>query len=227
MRRNTIAGLGVLVFMTAAAGCGRTSTGLPTDLDGAAGSDGGRSDGAGAGGSGGGGADAPGTGGAGGGGAPDAAMDMRADGPGIPGLDALPDFARVDAPPASPGKIDCGGMSCDPEKQICCTTLFGGSAVQACLPKGLPCPGLGSSCDGAEDCPMGDLCCLAPPMSMGSLPSAMCIDEAMCGGGGGPGMPGGGAALCHGESDCPKDAPYCCGVSVLGVTLAVCSPMKC
>jgi len=200
------ASLAALLF-AAALGCSSSDSGLPVPDGGSGGG------GAGGGANGGSGGDG-GNGGDGGSAGTDGPMSTD----GRDGLGA-PEVGFTDAPPPSPGKIDCGPMSCDVKTQECCEGFDAGGVTYSCIARGAMCAGAKKTCDGKEDCDPGELCCLKKGYY---APTVSCQPESMCRGGMGDGYP-----LCHTDSDCPKDRPNCCAISSYMTTFTVCSAYRC
>lgn len=137
----------------------------------------------------------------------DAAMTV--DGAAVDGPNGGDDDAGVDAPgggtDADPGTtLACGSMTCDPMTQLCCVT-GGFQPMYSCIPQNGNCNnGAVQECDGPEDCPDPQVCCLA---FTGDGIEASC--QASCG-------PQEGER-CHTDSDCStSQRSKCCDSQFLG-----------
>jgi hypothetical protein len=138
------------------------------------------------------------TGGEGGGALPDAATTM---------LDGAPPSADADRRESSAGVIECGGLQCNADSELCCAGLAG---VSTCARRDVGCgAGTARACDGPEDCDRESVCC-AHPAALGGYRSA-CTRPSDC-------DKAGGAPLCRGAADCYGPYKTCAGTELTGVT---------
>ena len=196
------------------AGCSASESGLPTGGGGGGGSDASAGGGAGgmggAGGNGGGGVDAAdGSGGAGG---ADAPLEAQ--------RDTGPDSGSGRM--STPGRSDCGALTCDPATSICCTNYGGpgGGFSQKCQASGTMCSAV-AHCDEKSDCDSGQICCAT--VSSGGSITESCNTADKCGGAAG----GGAYIVCKSDVDCAGSRPYCCPMTAYGYTYYACQSSKC
>jgi hypothetical protein len=105
------------------------------------------------------------------------------------------------AMPPTSGTIECGGLSCDADNQVCCA---GPAGTTSCVRRDLGC-GTASTraCDGPEDCDGERICCAEAALVGGYRSS--CIKPSEC-------VNAGGAPICRRAADC--FTPYkSCGVA--------------
>jgi len=98
------------------------------------------------------------------------------------------------------GGVACGDgtTTCPIPDQVCCDT----TGVDQCVATGGGCAGSSLACDGPEDCPMVQECCLFPDHSQ-------CLDDGICGTTGVITE-----VMCHGDADCDMAAgQHCCGTA--------------
>jgi len=136
-----------------------------------------------------------------------AACGDRGGGPAeIDGAPAAIDAASIDAAPA----VDAGpapdapelGVYCGPEAVLCTPDTSQGCCEEKgldprCEPNGGLCLGTLTSCDGREDCPVGDICC-----DYGFGPGCGANNDCTADLGGTP--------VCHTSADCIPATPNCC-----------------
>lgn len=120
----------------------------------------------------------------------DAAADAATDGPGVD--------APVDASGA--GVVcDMPGQECSLPAQACCDVNAG---TDMCIQQGGNCSGVPMMCDGPEDCPAAQECCLFEGQN------ARCLDDGICGTTGSISD-----VMCHTPADCPVGLDSCCGTA--------------
>ena len=118
--------------------------------------------------------------------APDVASDAPApDAPSDAPTDSKPE-ASVNQDSGTPGYIYCPPTYCSAQSQKCCTN--GGFAT--CVQMNLACtqPSVAIHCDGREDCPVGQTCCVEND-GVAKCKLTMCVGI-------------GYAELCHSNLDC-------------------------
>jgi hypothetical protein len=100
--------------------------------------------------------------------------------------------------PVTTNQAFCGMNSCATPADKCCLQMNGGpmcvaatAAVDQCL--------VVIACDGPEDCPQGQHCCITPNSTGGAVTA--CATACMA---------GHSLTLCHRASDCAAEAPDCC-----------------
>src|SRR5215475_5724615 len=79
--------------------------------------------------------------------------------------------------------VSCGTMTCT-SQQECCVDNGG---MRTCVTQG-QCTGVAFACDGPEDCPTTEVCCLA---ATGGMPGSTCKPANMCQ-----------TSACHEDPDC-------------------------
>ena len=124
------------------------------------------------------------------------------DGPQDAPVDGAGDGPSVDAPTDAAGQgvvCDQPGQECALPGQACCD-LSGGADV--CIAQGGPCDGVPMMCDGPEDCPAAQECCLFDGQN------ARCLDDGICGTTGSISD-----VMCHTPADCPAGLVACCGTA--------------
>ncbi len=114
--------------------------------------------------------------------------------------------APVDAPTdgfwdAGPDLVLCTelGAHCVLPEQACCDVASG---ENMCIPQGGNCAGVPMMCDGPEDCPEAQECCLFEGQN------ARCLDDGICGTTGSISD-----VMCHVPADCPVGLDSCCGTA--------------
>src|SRR4051812_13659535 len=114
---------------------------------------------------------------------------------------------------AADATLICGGEICVPGVSTCCFEQAG--PVIMCRPIGAPCNGQVSVCDGDEDCMSGLHCC--------GVAKAMQITcQALC-----PGDESSGTVrICHQDSECPVELPYCTRVDYQGRLTQICAATR-
>lgn len=114
---------------------------------------------------------------------------------------------------AADATLICGGQICEPGVSFCCFEIAG--PVLMCRPIGSECKGQMSVCDGDEDCGDGQHCCAVEDVNM-----VRC--QALC-----PGDDASGTRrICHQDSECPTELPYCARLSLGGRLAQVCSATR-
>ena len=118
-----------------------------------------------------------------------AVIDAGVDGP--PAIDASPD--------AAPGVLcERVDQECPVPAQVCCDQEPG---PDTCIDMGTTCNGVPLACDGPEDCPTGEECCLFDGQD------SRCLTAGVCGTTGALSEP-----MCHGDDDCANGFS-CCGLT--------------
>jgi len=89
------------------------------------------------------------------------------------GTDARVRDPRITSDP-DPDEVACGKVTCYPSKgEVCCVSMFGMSCKPASGCIGLAAP---AACDGPEDCPGGQHCCVGFP-SGATCSAAACAGQ--------------------------------------------------
>lgn len=142
------------------------------------------------------------------------------------GFPVSPDGAVVYPPDAGydPG-VMCGTSVCT-GTQVCCVNTM--TRMLSCTAPGA-CMGPSATCDGPEDCPSSQTCCLTGMLGAGGTGGMLsCSAASSC-----TRVPVVGSITpCHTPADCPRTAAMCCnvsGFSGFGVMLppgipSICSP---
>jgi hypothetical protein len=92
---------------------------------------------------------------------------------------------------------DAGSTTCSIPDQVCCDLTTG---TDQCIAAGSSCAGTSLACDGPEDCPLLQECCLFPDRSQ-------CMDDGICGTTGVITE-----VMCHVDGDCATGLS-CCGTA--------------
>ena len=117
---------------------------------------------------------------------------------GLSGAPPKYDDGGLYAMPPSPNRVFCGQYTCDSTQNVCCL-----DDAATCGPKGTACMGrVTFACDGPEDCPRGEHCCLEPTDADGGRPRIDTLCRSNC--------DFGPTYLCHSHLDCGADRPACC-----------------
>lgn len=117
---------------------------------------------------------------------------------------------------AGPPAVACGTMTCSGLTPQCCVVTGGGGAMSTCISADERCRGVTASCDGPEDCPGTQQCCVG----LGSAGSGGASCQDACG--------IGARAACHDATTCPSvdgRALMCCPFMGGGFTGSVCLAM--
>src|SRR5215470_7379921 len=97
--------------------------------------------------------------------------------------------------------VTCGMTTCT-GTQECCVE----NGMRSCVDAG-KCMGVGFVCDGPEDCPTTEVCCLA---ATGGMPGSTCKPANMCQ-----------TSACHEDIDCSGNTPKCCPVGMTGYKICL------
>lgn len=97
------------------------------------------------------------------------------------------------APPAIGDGVACGTATCGAGLE-CCVDMVNAPRCTPVAASGDPCPGFRARCDGTEDCPASQWCCLAEDPDIPGACENTCDNYA-----------------CRDAADCPAALPNCCG----------------
>jgi hypothetical protein len=104
------------------------------------------------------------------------------------------DAGRVDAAPVE-AVVSCGSMTCEASTPVCCAEQGDAGFAERCIAEGDACEGLRLACDGREDCPGGDACCV--DFSGGIFAATATCGDSACD-----------LQVCNDAADCPGQ--LCC-----------------
>ncbi len=145
----------------------------------------------------------------------DATADDDAPAADASGGDATPIDAGRDGAIGTTGVLCArADQACTEPTPICCDVSPG---LDTCIASGGACSGERLACDGPEDCPFGDECCLFQGQGSRCIPSGVCGTTGAISN-----------EMCHVQDDCAPGLT-CCGTAP-GPALdlyAICTPAGC
>jgi hypothetical protein len=116
-------------------------------------------------------------------------------------------------PPSGSGTIECGGVRCNADIEMCCAGAAGTTSCVRQNDNGCGAAASARRCDGPEDCDGERICC-AQAAVVGNFRSA-CLKPSDC-------VDGGGAALCRGPADCFNPYRNCAVTDYSGSVVTTC-----
>ncbi len=122
----------------------------------------------------------------------DTGRDTTRDGPVVDSGTCIPPEG---GPPCTPGMIICGGdAACAVPRNFCCQE----NGSETCQSEDAACAGAATYCNEEGDCPPGQACCLAIPVSANGITSCQKLVNGAC-----PSAMFGSAQVCRSDKECP------------------------